>query len=137
MTSQAKTIWTFDEDEILRDAWTRGLTGSQTHALLPFKGLGSIHHRRVMLGLTRKETRSQVYTTVPKAFSEPYTPVIEQHEALDPLTDAGRPWPQRRMFQCAFPTQRVDDMVYSCCATIETPTGYCKKHREIMYEPKN
>jgi len=128
--------WTFDDDEILRDAWTRGLTQSQTVVLLPMRSVGQINHRRSVLGLTVAKTRREPHAPVPSAFTEPRIHVLTKDEALPPLTAAGRPWDQRRLFQCAFPVGEVDGMVHSCCASIDEPHGYCETHRAVMYRPR-
>jgi hypothetical protein len=128
--------WTFDDDEILRDAWTRGITQSQIVALLPMRTIGQINHRRSVLGLTVAKTRREPHAPVPSAFTEPRTHVLTKDETLPPLTAAGRPWDQRRLFQCAFPVGEVDGMVHSCCARIDEPHGYCETHRKVMYRPR-
>jgi len=128
--------WTFDDDEILRDAWARGLTQSQTVVLLPMRSIGQINHRRSVLGLTVAKTRREPHAPVPSAFSEPRTHVLTKDETLPPLTAAGRPWDQRRLFQCAFPVGEVEGVAHSCCASIDTPHGYCETHRAVMYRPR-
>lgn len=127
--------WTFDDDEIVRDAWIRGLSAEQTVPLLHLRTKGMVSQRRIKLGLVTERTRAKTQVApVPRAFSEP-RPLAQDTGDLPPLTEAGRPWEQRRLFQCAYPVSGEGATVHSCCKPIDKAYGYCKKHYSLMYYP--